>query len=185
MCQYYIPTLRDTIMSLMVSISGIRGIVGKSLTPETIVKYASAFSAYCGGGPIAIGRDRRISGKAITHIVSSTLVQMGSDVVTLGIVPTPTVALAVEKLGLAGGISVTASHNPMQWNGLKFFAPTGLFLDGDENKAFWDIAEDPARSYRPWDAWGTATPRDDFKDIHLHEILKLGYIDTDRLRDRA
>ncbi len=171
-------------MALMVSISGIRGIIGETLTPETVVMYASAFAEYCGRGPIAVGRDGRISGKAITHLVTSTLIQMGSDVVTLGVVPTPTVALAVEKLGLAGGISVTASHNPMEWNGLKFFAPTGLFLDAEQNEAFWAIARSPGRKYHSWERWGKVDARDDFRQVHLDEILKLSYIDADRLRTR-
>ncbi len=172
-------------MSLMVSISGIRGIVGKTLTPETVVKYVSAFAEYCGKGPIAVGRDGRISGRSITHVVSSTLVQMGCDVTTLGVVPTPTVALAVEKLGLAGGISVTASHNPIEWNGLKFFAPTGLFLDADQNREFWKIADRAERHYEPWNSWGAAVPREDFRDIHIEDILALSYLDIRALKRRA
>ena len=131
-------------MSLMVSISGIRGIVGESLTPEVIVKYAGAFAEHCkrinsknplrGHRPtVVIGRDGRITGKIVANIASSTLLAAGVDVVAIGVVPTPTVALAVEKLGATGGISFTASHNPMQWNGLKFFAASGLFLDAEEN----------------------------------------------------
>ena len=140
-------------MPLMVSISGIRGVVGDTLTPETIVKYASAYAEFCNRGPIIVGRDGRITGKNVLDIVISTLRQMGSDVTDLGICPTPTVALAVEKLKAAGGISVTASHNPMMWNGLKFFASTGLFLDADENLKFWKLAEHPA-TYVPWDKQG-------------------------------
>jgi len=100
----------------MVSISGIRGVVGETLTPETIVKYASAYALYCNRGHVIIGRDGRITGKNVLDIVASTLLQMGCDVTDLGICPTPTVALAIEKLKAAGGISITASHNPMKWN---------------------------------------------------------------------
>ncbi|OGU75341.1 MAG: phosphoglucosamine mutase [Ignavibacteria bacterium RIFCSPLOWO2_12_FULL_56_21] len=171
-------------MSLMISISGIRGIVGSSLTPEVIIKYASSYAEYCNRGPIAIGRDGRVTGRSIAHLVASTLVQMGSDVTALGIVPTPTVALAVEKLHLAGGISVTASHNPMVWNGLKFLAPSGLFLDADENRAFWTIADRPSRSYVSWDHQGRHSAHTQFLDAHLQAILDLPYIRPSDIRAR-
>lgn len=141
----------------MVSISGIRGIVGQTLVPEAMTKYVSAYAQYCKRGHIIIGRDGRITGKNIEHIVVSTLLQMGCDVTALGICPTPTVALAVENLHAAGGISITASHNPIEWNGLKFFAPSGLFLDFEENKDLWKISDDPTRQYVPWDKQGTYT----------------------------
>ncbi len=160
-------------MSLMVSISGIRGIVGKTLTPEILVKYASAFAEYCNKGTVVIGRDGRVTGKSIAHIVSSTLLQSGCDVVALGICPTPTVALAVEKLKAAGGISITASHNPMVWNGLKFFGPTGLFLDAKENNDFWMLADQPGRNYAPWDSQGRHIANEDFVDRHVASVLKL------------
>src|SRR5437016_2141903 len=127
-------------MSLIVSISGIRGIVGESLTPEVLVKYSAAFAEYCNRGTIVLGRDGRITGKVAGNIVSSTLLSMGCDVVALGVVPTPTVQLAVEQLGASGGISLTASHNPMEWNGLKFMSSTGMFLDYAENNRLWEIA---------------------------------------------
>ena len=91
----------------------IRGIVGESLIPESIIKYASAYAAYCSRGHIIVGRDGRVTGSAIKDMIVSTVRQMGSRVTDLGICPTPTVALAVEKMRAAGGISITASHNPM------------------------------------------------------------------------
>ena len=93
--------------------------MGESLTPETIVKYASAYAEYCDRGHIVIGRDGRITGRNVLDIVVSTLCQMGSNVTDLGICPTPTVALAVEKLNAAGGVVITASHNPAKYNGFK------------------------------------------------------------------
>ena len=171
-------------MSLMVSISGIRGIVGSSLTPETVVKYAAAFAEYCNGGTIVIGRDGRISGKSIAHIVSSTLSQMGCDVIAIGVCPTPTVALGVEFNKAAGGISITASHNPMQWNGLKFLASTGLFLDADENRAFWAIAAQERRSYPPWDKHGKHFSDPGLIDKHIENVLSLPYIDVRTVRKR-
>lgn len=168
----------------MVSISGIRGIVGSSLTPEVIVKYAAAYAEYCKRGTIVIGRDGRITGKSIAHIVSSTLLQMGCEVIALGICPTPTVQLAVEKKKAAGGISITASHNPMEWNGLKFLAPTGLFLDAEENKAFWSIADLQPRTYAPWNRQGKHTPDPSFIDEHIQNVLSLSYIDVEKVRRR-
>jgi phosphomannomutase len=170
-------------MALMVSISGIRGVVGETLTPETIVKYASAYAEFCNHGHIIVGRDGRITGKNVLDIVVSTLCQMGCNVTDVGICPTPTVALAVEKLKAAGGISITASHNPMMWNGLKFFAPTGLFLDADENRKFWDIAEQSAK-YVPWDKQGRFTLDEKFLDEHIHQVLSISYIDAGKIRAR-
>jgi len=168
----------------MVSISGIRGIVGETLTPETIEKYAAAFAEYCKRGTIVIGRDGRVTGKSIGHIVSSTLLQMGCDVVALGVCPTPTIALAVTAKKASGGISITASHNPMQWNGLKFFAPTGLFLDGDENRALWAIADEPQRSYVPWNKQGRHIADPGFIDEHIKNVLSLRYIDVAAVKRR-
>jgi phosphomannomutase len=170
-------------MALMVSISGIRGVVGESLTPETIVKYASAYALYCNRGHIIIGRDGRISGKNVLDIVTSTLLQMGCDVTDLGICPTPSVALALEKLKAAGGISITASHNPIIWNGLKFFASTGLFLDTDENRAFWNLANQPAK-YVPWNQQGKYALQETFLDEHIREVLALSCIDIKKICSR-
>ncbi len=168
----------------MVSISGIRGIVGSTLTPEVIVKYTSAFGEYCKRGKIVIGRDGRITGKSIGHLVSSTLLQMGCDVTALGICPTPSVALAVEKTRAAGGISITASHNPMMWNGLKFFGRTGLFLDALENRDLWAIADRPSRSYAPWDKQGKHTSLESFLDDHIKAVLSIPYIQPELIKKR-
>jgi phosphomannomutase len=167
----------------MVSISGIRGIVGSSLTPETVVKYAAAFAEYCNRGTIVIGRDGRISGKSIAHIVSSTLSQMGCDVIAIGVCPTPTVALGVEINKAAGGISITASHNPMLWNGLKFLASTGLFLDADENRAFWALATQHP-SYPSWEKHGNHISDPGLIDKHIENVLSLPYIDVEKVRQR-
>jgi phosphomannomutase len=168
----------------MVSISGIRGIVGDTLTPEVIVKYTAAYAEYCGGETVVIGRDGRITGKVIGNIVSSTLLSMGCNVIALGVVPTPTVALAVEKLGASGGISITASHNPIEWNGLKFFSSTGLFLDEDENNRFWEIANRGDFKYACWNKVGQHRSEDKFIQRHIDEVLRLQYIDKKKIEDR-
>jgi phosphomannomutase len=175
-------------MPLMVSISGIRGIVGESLTPETVVRFASAFGTYCtrthpAGGAIVLGRDGRITGGMIADLVAATLRARGHDVIALGICPTPTVQLAVEGTRAAGGIAVTASHNPMQWNGMKFMAATGMFLNGDENKAFWALAEDPA-PYAHWNELGSLREDTGWLDRHINAVLSLPGLDAEVIRKK-
>jgi phosphomannomutase len=168
----------------MVSISGIRGIVGVSLTPDVIVNYISGYAEYCGRGTVVIGRDGRCTGESIAKIVASTLVQMGCNVVDIGVCPTPTVALAVEQEHAAGGIIITASHNPMQWNGLKFLASTGLFLDASENRQFWTIAAQPQRQYVPWDKQGTYRYDPSYIEKHIDAILGLPAVHVDEIRKK-
>ncbi len=170
-------------MSLMVSISGVRGIVGDTLTPETVITYTSAFAEYCRRGPIVLGRDGRISGKIIGNIVSSTLLSMGCDVIAIGVAPTPTVALAVEKLSAAGGIAITASHNPIEWNGLKFISSTGMFLNAGENKKFWAMAE-KRQSYVPWSKLGRHAVDNSFLEKHIQMVVDLPYINMDAIRKK-
>ncbi len=175
-------------MSLMVSISGIRGIVGETLTPEVVTRYATAFGRYCtpasGQAPtIVVGRDGRATGGVFTDIIIAALRATGARVVSLGISPTPTVQLAVEHIGAAGGISVTASHNPMQWNGMKFVAATGMFLDADENARLWALAEETPR-YVPWDRLGGVSVETEWLHRHIDQVLSLPYLDVPSLRRR-
>ncbi len=171
-------------MSLMVSISGIRGIVGESLTPDVIVNYIAGFAEYCGRGTVVIGRDGRCTGESIAKIVSSTLVQMGCVVVDIGICPTPTVAIAVEQEHAAGGIIITASHNPMQWNGLKFLASTGLFLDASENQEFWRMAARDTRVYAAWDRQGTYRYDPSYIEKHIDAILSLPSVHAHEIKGK-
>lgn len=176
----------------MVSISGVRGIVGESLTPEVVVNYAGAFGEYCKRHTlksartpeVIVGRDGRITGKVITNLVSSTLLSTGVSVRALGVCPTPTVALAVEKLNAAGGISVTASHNPLEWNGLKFFAPSGLFLNADENKKVWAIADAKDARFATWQQFGQHQSDDTWIRKHVDAVLSLPYLRLDVVRRR-
>ncbi|HAP36491.1 MAG TPA: phosphoglucosamine mutase [Bacteroidetes bacterium] len=171
-------------MSLMVSISGIRGVVGESLTPETVIKYSAAFAEYCNYGTIIVGRDGRITGSSIADIVIATLIQSGCNVISLGICPTPTVGLAIEKLHAAGGIEITASHNPMIWNGLKFMGSSGMFLNGEENKQFWTIADRGNFSYQPWNKQGKLTRNPEFIGEHIKAILTLPSINRIQIANR-
>ncbi len=168
---------------LIVSISGLRGVIGESLTPEVIIKYIATYATYCNRGKIVVGRDGRVTGSMVAGIVSNTLMAMGCDVIDLGICPTPTVQLAVEKMETSGGISITASHNPMIWNGLKFLAKTGLFLNADENKKFWEIVEQKP-DYVSWNNIGSYSKREDFLQQHIEEVLSLPYIHPDEIRKR-
>jgi phosphomannomutase len=168
----------------MVSISGLRGIVGESLVPDVVVRYAAAFAEYAGRGPIVIGRDGRCTGGAIGHLVSSTLLSMGCDVVALGVVPTPTVALAVEQLGAAGGIAVTASHNPMEWNGLKFLSSGGMFLNAEENNRLWAIVAQEPRRYVRWDKIGRHTADGTYLRKHVEMVLALPFLQPETVRRR-
>lgn len=172
-------------MPLMVSISGVRGVVGDGLTPNVILKYSGAFAEYCNRGTVVIGRDGRISGKVIGNLVSSALLSVGCDVVAIGIVPTPTVQIAVEQLHAAGGISITASHNPVQWNGLKFLGGTGMFLNAAENKRLIAIADRGNFSYSTWNKVGKHTPDDTFIGRHIDLVTRLPYVHAGEIRKRG
>ena len=175
-------------MSLMVSISGVRGIVGESLTPEVVVRYSAAFGEYVrrrsqGAPRVVLGWDGRKTGYPLSRIISSTLQCSGIDVVDIGIAPTPTIQLAVEREHAAAGIAVTASHNPMQWNGMKFIAATGMFLDPDENRILWDIVAQEPRYVR-WDRIGRRSVDNSWIDRHINAVLEHPYLDVSKVRAR-
>src|SRR3954467_5678451 len=122
---------------LMVSVSGVRGRVGEALTPEIVAQFAAGFGAWAlaragGKAKIVVGRDSRVSGPMFQPVVISALQSVGCDVFLGDLAPTPTIQLAVEHHHAAGGLAITASHNPIEWNALKFIGPSGLFLDGSE-----------------------------------------------------
>ena len=169
----------------MRSVSGVRGIVGADLTDDVVRRYAAAFGAFVGRRPgvrVGIARDSRASGPAFVAAAADTLLAAGVDVVDLGMVPTPTAQLSVEELGLDGGIVVTASHNPVAWNALKFVGRGGRFLTRPEADALFVLADGPApapaarRGVRSRDA--AAVSR------HLERILGLRWLDVARIRGR-
>src|SRR5512140_2291476 len=107
------------IPTLKISISGVRGVVGDSLTPALLARFAEAFGTYVGPGRVVIGRDTRTSGEMVRHAVVSGLLSTGCRIADFGVCPTPTVQLGVRELRAQGGIAITASHNPPEWNALK------------------------------------------------------------------
>jgi len=127
------------IPSLKISISGVRGVIGDSLTPELVARFAQAFGTYVGGGRVVIGRDPRTSGEMVRQAVVAGLASSGCRVSDLGVVPTPTVQLVVRQLVAQGGIAITASHNPPEWNALKFVGGDGLFLSAARGRELLDI----------------------------------------------
>ena len=137
--------------TLMVSISGIRGIVGSGLDPNVLVKYTSAYADFIKKGTIVIGRDARITGDMVQEIVVGTLIAKGINVVEIGIVPTPTVQYTVKTLKAQGGIAISASHNPNEWNALKLLNSTGQFMSPEENEEMMKLLDKADENFVSWD----------------------------------
>lgn len=169
---------------LMVSVSGIRGIIGKGLEPDVIVKYASAYADFCGKGKIIIGRDARITGDMVNNLVIGTLLAKGNDVVDLGICPTPTVLYNVRELKAAGGIAISASHNPNEWNALKLLNGKGEFMTAEENKKMLANLEQSTKKYSEWNEIGTLTKFDAGITNHLNSVLEMHHIDVKAIGER-
>lgn len=177
-------------MTLIKSISGIRGTIGGSvneaLTPIDAVKFAAAFGTWVkaksGKSKIIIGRDARPSGEMISNLVSSTLIGLGIDVVDLGLSTTPTVEIAVPIEGAGGGIILTASHNPVQWNALKLLNEKGEFISGDDGKEVLDIAENDAFTFAEVKDLGKIITDDTYIDKHIQSVLALPLVDVEAIK---
>jgi phosphomannomutase len=169
--------------TLMVSISGIRGIVGDGLTPDVIVKYTSAYADFIKQGKVVVGRDARISGEMVNQIVTGTLLAKGLDVIDIGIVPTPTVQYTVKTLEAQGGIAITASHNPNEWNALKLLNSTGQFMSPEEHEKMKTFLASES-FYESWEKLGKREEYYQAIDNHIDAILKLKVIDTKKIRNR-
>ena len=173
-------------MTLIKSISGIRGTIGGAagdgLTPLDIVKFASAFGTWAvkrsGKKKIVVGRDARISGTMVNHLVIGTLQGLGIDVVDLGLSTTPTVEVAVPWEKAAGGIILTASHNPKQWNALKLLNDAGEFISDADGKQVLDIAENSDFKYADVNDLGKVTVDDSYLQKHIEQILALPLVDV-------
>jgi len=169
------------VSKLMISISGIRGIVGQGLTPQVILNFAQAFGTYLGNGKVVVGRDSRVTGPMVKHAVFAGLLASGCDVVDIGMCPTPTVQLAVERLEARGGIAITASHNPIEWNALKLIDSTGMFLDETQGTKVIKLAEENSFQQVLWDRIGKIEHYDKAIDDHIHSILKLSFIEPETI----
>ena len=179
-------------MTLIKSISGIRGTIGGStgdtLNPLDIVKFTTAYATFIrrhtenGSGKIVVGRDARMSGQMVESIVCGTLVGMGFDVVNIGLATTPTTELAVTMSEADGGIIITASHNPRQWNALKLLNSKGEFLTKDDGNEVLDIADSENFEYADVDNLGKIVDDDSFDDRHVESVLKLQLVDEEAIR---
>lgn len=179
-------------MTLIKSISGIRGTIGgrtgDTLNPLDIVKFTTAYATFIrrhttnGSGKIVVGRDARMSGQMVDSIVSGTLVGMGFDVLNIGLATTPTTELAVTMSGADGGIIITASHNPRQWNALKLLNSHGEFLTKDDGNEVLDIAEREDFEYAEVDHLGNIINDSSFDDRHIESVLNLNLVDAEAIR---
>ncbi|WPO78590.1 phosphoglucosamine mutase [Flavobacterium sp. KACC 22761] len=180
-------------MTLIKSISGIRGTiggkVGDNLTPVDAVKFASAYGTFLKNNTskekltVVIGRDARISGPMIHNLVVNTLIGLGIDVIDLGLSTTPTVEVAVPLEKADGGIILTASHNPKQWNALKLLNEKGEFLSGADGAKILEIAEAEAFDFSDVDSLGEIISNDAYMDIHIDEVLNLPLVDAEAVKE--
>lgn len=172
--------------TLMISVSGMRGIVGKDLTPELVARHAAALGAWArqhGKPLVVIGRDARTSGAMFAGAATAGLVSVGCTVVDVGMAPTPTVQLAVEHHHAGAGLILTASHNPIEWNALKLVGPDGIFLDASAGAQVRRLAEEgPPRA--GWDGLGMVREDRDAISRHLDLVLALPEIDLAAIRAR-
>lgn len=180
-------------MTLIKSISGIRGTIGgqtgDTLNPLDIVKFVTAYATFIrkqragsGSNKIVVGRDARISGKMVRNVVCGTLMGCGYDVVNIGLATTPTTELAVRMSGADGGIIITASHNPRQWNALKLLNSDGEFLNKEDGNEVLDIAEAENFQYADVDSLGAYMEDDSFNRRHIQSVLSLPLVDIEAVR---
>ncbi len=178
-------------MTLIKSISGIRGTIGgkpgESLTPLDVVKFAAAYAKWLkkdneGKLKVVIGRDARPSGPMVSSLVQNTLIACGIDVLDLGLCSTPTVEMAVPAEQAAGGIILTASHNPVQWNALKLLNGRGEFISGEDGAELLAIADQSSFDFAPVQELGVVTKNEGYLDYHIDEIMKLDMVDVEAIR---
>ncbi len=180
-------------MTLIKSISGIRGTVGgavgEGLSPIDVVKFTTAYATWLKNYrdktrcKVVVGRDARISGEMVNRLVVGSLLGCGCDVVNIGLASTPTTELAVTMEDADGGIIITASHNPKQWNALKLLNERGEFLNKEEGEAMLAIAEKGDFAYAEVDEIGTLTERDDYTERHIESVLKLDLVDVEAIKN--
>ena len=177
-------------MALIKSISGIRGTIGgkpgENLTPPDIVKFTVAFAAWLntqdGGKTIVIGRDGRISGEMVSNLCANTLIACGFDVIDLGITTTPTVEIAVTSENAGGGIIITASHNPREWNALKLLNRHGEFINAEEGERILELAENEDFIFATVDKAGKYTQDDSYMQKHIDAVVNYELVDIEAIK---
>ena len=167
----------------MISVAGIRGVVGESLVVEEFLRYVLAFATIMEGGPVVVGGDSRVSRDMMRHLAFAGLMSAGCRVHDVGLVPTPTVGLMIRELGARGGIAITASHNPAEWNAYKFFDHHGSFLNRAQNKTLLEIAQNAAFRRASYDQLGRVEPRTDAITRHIDRVLAT--VDTSAVAGRG
>ncbi len=172
------------LMALMISVSGIRGIFGTHLTPENLVNFTAAYGTWLNGGTVVVGRDTRVTGQICEDIVCATLQSVGCDVVRAGIATTPTVAMGVLKHHAKGGIILTASHNPAEWNALKMLNSDSEFLSPEQGAEVLTLAEKGEFNYKKFDGIGSIREDEDITEYHIQKILELPYISADLIKKK-
>ena len=175
----------DPLAGLMVSASGVRGVVGSTLTPPVVLRVGAAHGTFLAPGPVVLGRDTRPSGAWVSRAAAAALLATGHDVVDVGVAPTPTVLFAIRHHRAAGGVAVTASHNPAPWNALKLFGPGGTFLSPAQAEEVARLARSGEAAWVAHERVGAA--REDPQAIARHRaaILALPAIDRARIAGRG
>jgi phosphomannomutase len=165
------------------SISGLRGLVGDGLDPAVAVEFAAAYASTCAAGPIVVGHDGRVSAPVFLSAVVAGITATGRDALVVGPTATPTLGRLVRDQRAAGGVQISASHNPPQYNGLKFFQPEGMVLGAAAGRAVLDRFERKDLAWAPWDALGRVRTLEQPDDAHLASVLKL--VDVAAIRKKA
>ena len=174
------------IPTLKISISGVRGVIGQSLTPTLLTRFAQAFGTHTGPGTIVVGRDPRTSGEMVKHAVIAGILSSGGRVVDIGVCPVPTVQMQVRRRRANGGIAITASHNPAEWNALKFIGSNGLFLDSGQARELLDIYHQGEYTKVGGEEIRSVEEVEGATDAHIKAVLDaLGTLPRDKKRLRV
>ena len=158
---------------LMMGVSGVRGVVGENLTPELLTRLGAAFGTYLKGGKVVVGRDTRVSGDMVKHSVFGGLLSTGASLVDIGICTTPTATIMLQELGADGGIVISASHNPAQWNALKFFRSDGIYLNEEEMRTLFDIYYQGEFLKSAWDRFRAVEGNNHASEAHVEKVLSI------------
>ena len=172
----------ELVATRILSISGLRGIVGDGLDPIYISEFAAALGTMVSGGPVVVARDGRSTGPILYHAAVSGLLATGCEVLDAGICTTPTCGVLVQHLEAAGGLQITASHNPIEWNGLKPFSPDGSVFNRELGQQLLQILDEQTVRWKDWSAVGQITPIEDPAKLHTDRVVKL--VDVCRIRDK-